>query len=81
MNWTDEQIQAVWEKGTIVDKNSPDVFRKDFQGNWIQRGRYGVDRDTQFQWEIHHVKRKEDGGTDDIDNLVPLNGKANAEIQ
>ena len=81
MNWTDEQIQAVWEKGTTVDKNDPDIFRKDFQGNWIRRDKYGVDRDTQFQWEIHHVKKTSDGGSNDIDNLVPLSGKPNAKIQ
>ena len=52
MNWTDEQIQAVWGKGTTVD------------------------RDTQFQWEIHHVKKTSDDDSNDIDNLVPFQGNS-----
>lgn len=81
MNWTREQIDAVWKKGKVVESADPNNFRKDFEGNWIKFDKYGVDRNIQYQWEIHHNVREIDGGSDDISNLWPLHGITNAELQ
>ncbi|EPH3101452.1 HNH endonuclease signature motif containing protein [Providencia stuartii] len=74
-NWTEEDIQAVWEKGsvTLCDKNK---YRKDAQGAWISRDEYG-NRKHDEGWEIDHIKSIANGGTDDISNLRPLQWKNN----
>lgn len=81
MTWTHEMIEAVWQKGKIVNGNDPTNFRKDFADNWIKRDKYGIDRKIKYQWEIHHKIREAAGGSDHISNLEPLNGDANARLQ
>ncbi len=76
MDWTEEQIQAVWEKGKVIAQCDASVYRKDSIGKWIKRDKYGVNKLIRYQWEIHHKIRKADDGYDDIRNLEPLNGKA-----
>ncbi|UFH69705.1 HNH endonuclease signature motif containing protein [Morganella morganii] len=74
-NWTDKEIQAVWEKGytTQYDKNK---HRKDEKGAWISRDEYG-NRDHGEGWEIDHIQAKANGGTDNLSNLRPLHWKNN----
>jgi hypothetical protein len=71
MNWTEQQIQAVWNKGQVVEKFNPDKWRKDTCGAWISRGQHG-NKDSIFGWEIDHITPVADGGTDDVSNLRPL---------
>lgn len=70
-DFTEEQINAVWEKAQIVEGNSPDNFRKDYTGAWIKRSSYG-DTNSIFGWEIDHLKPVKKGGTNDMSNLLPL---------
>ncbi|MEX6397920.1 HNH endonuclease signature motif containing protein [Providencia hangzhouensis] len=74
-NWTEEEIQAVWEKGSITKYNK-DKHRKDAQGAWISRDEYG-NRNSDEGWEIDHITSKANGGKDDISNLRPLHWKNN----
>ncbi|NIO47899.1 MAG: HNH endonuclease [Candidatus Aminicenantes bacterium] len=80
MPFTDETIQQVWEKGTVVSNNDPNLFRWDVCKAWIRRDHYG-NRDSQYGWEIDHIKLESEGGTDDLRNLRPLQWQNNAARQ
>ncbi len=80
MAFTEELIQKVWEKGEVVPNYDPDVWRKDECSAWIKREQYG-NRDSDYGWEVSHIKPKTKGGTDDLPNLRPLQWKNNAASQ
>ena len=73
MPFTDEEIQAVWNKGRATTSNDPNVWRKDQCDTWIMRNQYG-NRDSNWGWEIYHINP--DGG-DNLSNLRPLHWKNN----
>lgn len=66
--FTEEQIETVWCKAIVQSNNNPDVFRQDYAGAWIKRNDYG-NRDSEYGWEIDHLKPVEKGGTDEEQNL------------
>ncbi len=68
MSYSDETVQAVWDKARSVDNNDAEVWRKDECGAWIQRMMYG-DRSSQYGWEIDEISND---GTESISNLCPL---------
>jgi len=70
---TEETIQAVWEKGTIVPGNNSCNWRKDQCGAWIKRSDYG-NRDSIYGWEIDHITPN---GNNALSNLRPLQWKNN----
>jgi len=76
MSWTEEEIQAVWNKGHIVEGKDSNNFRKDDCGAWMRRTEHGG-RNSIYGWEIDHIIPKANGGTDDIDNLRPLQWENN----
>jgi len=80
MSFSDDTIQKVWEKGTVVSGYDKNVWRKDQCGAWIKRDRYG-DRDSKYGWEIDHIKPSSDGGGDELSNLRPLQWENNASKQ
>lgn len=65
-----ELIEAVWRKAQPVPNNNPNVFRQDYAGAWIRREDFG--KGTLYGWAIDHILPKSMGGTDDIDNLIPV---------
>jgi hypothetical protein len=71
MSYSDETIQAVWDKAKIVDNNDSTIWRKDECGAWLQRTMYG-DRSSQYGWEIDLILPQ---GSNDISNLRPLHWK------
>jgi len=80
MSFSEDTIQKVWEKGTVVSNNEPNFWRKDQCGAWIDRRHYG-DRDSQYGWEIDHIKPESEGGGDELSNLRPLQWENNASKQ
>ena len=80
MNLTEDIIQKVWEKGTVVSGNDPNVWRKDECKAWIGRQHYG-NRDSQYGWEIDHIIPESEGGGDELSNLRPLQWQNNAGKQ
>ena len=80
MAWDQATVIAVWRKGSIVAGDDPNIFRKDYLNNWIRYSDYG-DRNSIYGWEIDHIIRVENGGTDNLTNLRPLQWRANAARQ
>lgn len=69
-------IQAVWEKGIIVEGYDADLYRKDFGGAWMARDAHG-DRERDLGWEIDHVYPTDKGGDNHLINLRPMNWRNN----
>ncbi len=68
-----ELVDAVWQKAAVVPGVDPAVRRKDCCGAWIDRTRYGDHTPYGTGWEIDHKLPVDAGGTDELDNLQPLN--------
>ena len=73
--FSNEIVEAVWNKASIQQNNDPNVFRKDYAGAWIRKVDYG--KQTKYGWEIDHLKPESKGGTDHISNLLPLHWENN----
>jgi hypothetical protein len=75
MSFSENTIQAVWEKGNVVPGNNSDVWRKDQCSAWLHRDSHG-NRKSQYGWEINHI---DPNGSDNLSNLRPLQWENNAE--
>jgi hypothetical protein len=80
MAFTNDVVQRVWEKARAVPGQDSSRWRQDECGAWIGRVEYG-NRNSQYGWEIDHIKPVSEGGTDDIGNLRPLQWENNASKQ
>ncbi len=69
--------RLVWDKGIRVRNLNPNEWRRDAHGNLICFADYG-NRNSDHGWEIDHITPRLLGGSDDIDNLRPLQWEANA---
>jgi 5-methylcytosine-specific restriction endonuclease McrA len=73
-NFTESKINEVWNKGKKVD-GVPDKYRQDFAGAWMEKEKYG--KEESFGWEIDHKVPASKGGTDELENLQPLQWENN----
>jgi hypothetical protein len=80
MEFSEETIKKVWEKGKIVAGNDSGKWRKDQCDAWIGWEFYG-NRESQYGWEIDHIKPVSEGGTEELSNLRPLQWKNNVSKQ
>ncbi len=76
-NQSDKYIYQVWLKAIVVDNVNPNDFRKDYAGAWIRYSDYG-NRNSQYGWEIDHLRPLSQNGTDDMSNYFPLQWQNNA---
>lgn len=74
--FSDQMVDQVWAKGTIVPGVDPSIWRKDFAGAWINRACYGQ-TETKYGWEIDHLRPESQGGSDELFNLNPLQWENN----
>lgn len=74
--FSDYTVDAVWNKAKIVPGQNSNEWRQDVAGAWIQRSKYG-NRNSNFGWEIDHIKPEAKYGSDDLINLRPLQWENN----
>ena len=70
INFSEDKINQVWQKGVSVQGNDNTKYRQDMCGAWIQKDKYGTQE--HLGWVIDHVYPTSKGGTDDIINLRPM---------
>lgn len=80
MNWTPQQLSAIWAKASPVTGYDPNVWRQDGRRAWIGWQSYGK-RNSLYGWEVDHIQPVERGGSDAMSNLRPLHWKNNASKQ
>lgn len=74
-NFTQDRIDQVWDKGEVIHGKNPDLYRMDKFGNVMYKHSYG--KYTPMGWNIDHSKPQSKGGTDHLNNLQPMNSRAN----
>lgn len=72
-----EKKDEVWDKGQKVRGKDPEMYRKDKFGNTMYKPSYG--KNSEMGWEIDHSKPQSKGGTDHLNNLQPMNTRANGQ--
>ncbi|MCQ2960594.1 MAG: HNH endonuclease [Bacteroidales bacterium] len=75
--FTPNRIQQVWDKGIEIKGKNPNLYREDKFGNQMYRYSYG--KYSEQGWNIDHSKPQAQGGTDHLNNLQPMNSRANCK--
>lgn len=74
--WSEDQKNAVWNKGTTVPGYDSTKYRKDIAGAWMSYSEYG-NTNSDLGWEIDHIRPQAENGSDFISNLQPLQWQNN----
>ena len=70
-----DKVKAVWDKGKEIPDFDSNVWRWDICGEVMKFNQHG--KQTENGWEIDHKKPEAKDGSDDIDNLQPLQWENN----
>lgn len=84
-DYTNDQLNKIWEKGLVVDGLDPAVYRTDVAEAMMKRDCYG--EEGNLGWEVDHIfprKKLEELKIpevmhDNMLNLRPMNSKNNAK--
>ena len=79
MSYSKGRLDQIWDKGRIVRGKNPDLYRKDVYGNIMFKPSYG--KTSAMGWNVDHSKPQAKGGTDHLNNLQPMNSRANCKKQ
>ena len=77
-NWTEEQKKAVWLKGSVIPDKLSSVCRQDKCGRVMRWAEHG-NRNSEYGWEIDHIKPVSNYGGDELSNLQPLHWENNSD--
>lgn len=75
-NYTQKRLDQIWDKGEIIKGKNPDLYRLDKFGNLMYKPSYG--KTSEMGWNVDHSKPQAKGGTDHLNNLQPMNSRANS---
>ncbi|MDW3195858.1 MAG: HNH endonuclease signature motif containing protein [Cytophagales bacterium] len=75
-DYTEKEIEEIWKKAEPAGSPDPINLRTDPCGAWIKKDQYG--EKTEYGWSVDHAFPKKNGGTDDLENLRPMQHKNNS---
>lgn len=73
MSFSEQDIEAVWNKGRVIPDFASDIWRWDVCGTVMKRSEHG-NRNSKYGWEIDHINPN---GNDSLSNLQPLQWENN----
>ena len=76
MSYSHEELSQIWVKGAVIPDYDPNVWRRDVYGSAMRWTDYG-NTDSVYGWEVDHIISKDDGGSDELYNLRPMQWKNN----